>query len=263
MYELPDNAPFPWLDNPQEGRTRRKRFLGVLTGVAALGLAWHVPNRVAVLEDQMDSLKNSYVSVLNSLVEVSNKLDTNIALVNGRIDDHEKKIQKNNKIVNSNFAMMRDTEAALCDTNVAFSVMASYQMWYAQIQSVTHQMMQAAMHTKFMTRGVENYLRQIESKHSGSCPSGMTVMQEHPSLSEFPTVGTALYKNRKLFIVHSIPGTVEKTVVRGIIPMPKMSMDGVPLWPDYKVWLIDGRYYEPSDCFLFCFFISPLFNQVS
>jgi hypothetical protein len=121
-------------------------------------------------------------------------------------------------------------------------------MWYAQMQSVTHQMMQAAMHTKFMTRGVENCLRQIASKRSGSCPSGMAVMQDHPGLSEFPTDGTALYKDRKLFIAHSIPGTVEKTVVRGIIPMPKMSTDGVPCWPDYKVWLIDGKYYEPSEC---------------
>lgn len=76
----------------------------------------------------------------------------------------------------------------------------------------------------------------------------MTVMQEHPGLSEFPTVGTALYKNRKFFIVHSVPGTVEKTVVRGIIPTPKMSTDNVPCWPDYNVWLIDGKYYEPSQC---------------
>lgn len=253
MYELPDNAPFPWLDNPHGGRSRRKRFLGILTGGAALGLAWHVSTRVDALQDQMDSLKNSYVSVTNTLVEVSNKLTTNIALVNGRIDEQEKHIQKNNEIVNNNFVMMRDammrnTEAALRDTNVKFSVMASYQMWYAQMQSVTHQMMQAAMHTKFMARGVENCLRQITSKRSGSCPSGMTVMQKHPGLSDFPTVGTALYKDRKLFIVHSIPGIVDKTVVRGIIPMPKLSTDGVPCWPDYKVWLINGMYYEPSEC---------------
>lgn len=202
----------------------------------------------------MDSLKNLYVSVSNRLVEVGNKLATNIALVNGRIDDQETKIQKNNEIVNSNFAMMKDammrnTEAALRNTNIKFSVMASYQMWYAQMQSVTHQMMQAAMQTKFMARGVENCLRQIASKRSGSCPSGMTVMQEHPGLSEFPTVGTALYKDRKFFIVHSIPGTIEKTVIRGIIPMPKMSTDEVPCWPDYNVWLIDGRYYESSECY--------------
>ena len=254
MYEIPDNAPFPWLNKPQDRNTRHKRFIGMVTGLAGLGLAWYVSDRVSTLEDQMDSLKNSYVSVSNKLVEVSSKLNTNIALVNGRIDDQEKKIQKNNDIVNSNFvmlrdAMMRNTEAGLRDTNIKFSVMASYQMWYAQMQSVTHQMTQAAMHTKFMTRGVENCLRQIASKRSGSCPSGMTIMQEHPGLSEFPTVGTALYKDRKLFIVHSIPATVEKTIVRGIIPMPKMSTDGVPCWPDYKVWLIDGSYYEPSDCY--------------
>lgn len=194
----------------------------------------------------MDSLKNSYVSVFNRLVEVSNKLNNNIALVNGRIDDQDRNTQKNNDIVNSNFtmlkdAMIRNTEAALRDTNVKFSVMASYQMWYAQM---THQIMQVAMYTKFMARGVENCLRQIASKRSGSCPSGTRVMQEHPGLSEFPTVGTALYKDRKLFIVHSVPGVVDKTVVRGIIPIPKMSTDGVPCWPDYKVWLIDGRYYE-------------------
>ena len=254
MYEIPDNAPFPWLSKPQGHNTRHKRFLGMVTGAAALGLAWHVSNRVSDLGEQMDSLKNSYVSVSNKLVEVSGKLNTNIALVSGRIDDQEKKIQKNNDIVNSNFvmlrdAMMRNTEASLRDTNIKFSVMASYQMWYAQMQSVTHQMTQAAMHIKFMTRGVENCLRQIASKRSGSCPSGMTIMQEHPGLSEFPTVGTALYKDRKLFIVHSIPASVEKTIVRGIIPMPKMSTDGVPCWPDYKVWLIDGSYHEPSDCY--------------
>ena len=255
MYELPDNAPFPWLDKPQGGRGRRKRFLfGLATGAAALGLAWHVSDRVDALEGQMDALRNSYVSVSNTLVEVSNKLDTNVALIDGRIDDQEKKLQKNTEIANDNFAMLRDaimrnTEAALRDTNVKFSVMASYQMWYAQTQSVTHQMTQAAMHTKFMARGVENCLRQIASKRSGSCTSGMTVMQEHPGLSEFPTVGTALYKDRKLFIVHFVPGTVAKTVVRGIIPMPKISTDGVPCWPDYNVWMVDGRYYEPSDCY--------------
>ena len=253
MYELPDDAPFPWLDKPQRGNIRRKRFLGVLTGAAALGLAWHVSSRVDKLEAQTDSLKNTLVDVSSRLVEVSGKLNKNIALVSGRIDEQEKKIQKNNEIVNSNFAVMRDammrnTEAALRDTNAKFSVMASYQMWYAQMQSVTHQMTQAAMYTKFMARGVENCLRQIASKRSGSCPSGMTVMRDHPGLSDFPTVGTALYKDRKLFIVHSIPGTVEQKVVRGIIPMPRMSTDGVACWPDYKVWLIDGEYYEPSEC---------------
>lgn len=261
MYEVPDNAsPFLELEKARGGGdggggrgARRKRFLGIVMGGAALGLAWHVSRRVDALEEQMDSLKNSYVSVSNRMVEVSNKLNTNIALVNGRIDEQEEKIQKNNEIVNGNFAMLRDammrnTEAALRDTNVKFSVLTSYQMWYAQMQSVTHQMMQAAMYTKFMARGVENCLRQIASKRSGSCPSGLAVMQEHPGLTEFPTIGTALYKDRKIFIVHSVPGTVEKTVVRGIIPMPKMSTDGVPCWPDYKVWLIDGKYYRPSEC---------------
>lgn len=254
MYEIPDDAPFPWLDRPPGRPVRRKRFIGILTGSTALGLAWHVSNRVDSLEEQMDTLKNSYVSVSNKIVEVSNKLDANINLINGRIDEQEKNIQKNNEIVNSNFALLRDamkrnTEAAMLDTNVKFSVMASYQMWYAQMQSITHQMMQAAMHTKFMARGVEDCLRQVSAKRSGSCPSGMAMFQEHPGLSEFPTVGTALYKDRKFFIVHSVPSTVEKTVVRGIVPMPKMSTDGVPCWPDYKVWLIDGRYYEPSQCY--------------
>lgn len=77
----------------------------------------------------------------------------------------------------------------------------------------------------------------------------VTRLQEPPGLSKFRTVSTALYKDRKLFKVHSIPGTIEKTVVRGIIPMPKMSTDRVPRWPDYKVWLIDGRYYKLSDCY--------------
>lgn len=76
----------------------------------------------------------------------------------------------------------------------------------------------------------------------------MTVIREHPGLAEFPTVSTALYKDRKLFIVHSLPGTVEKNVVRGIIPMPKISTDGIPCWPDYKVWFFKGKYYEPAEC---------------
>lgn len=258
MYEVPANAhPFLKLEKTQREsggrRVRRKRFLGMVMGGAALGLALHISLRVDGLEEQMDSLKNSYVSVSNQMVEVSSKLHTNIALVNGRIDEQEEKIQKNNEIANGNFAMMRDTmmrntEAALRDTNVKFSVLTSYQMWYAQMQSITHQMMQAAMYTKFMARGVENCLRQIAAKRSGSCPSGLAVMQEHPGLAEFPTIGTALYKDRKIFIVHSVPGTIEKTVVRGIIPMPKMSTDGVPCWSDYKVWLIDGKYYRPSEC---------------
>ncbi|TKS75743.1 hypothetical protein D9C73_010096 [Collichthys lucidus] len=258
MYQLPDGMPSLELEKTAAdggGRgARRKRFLGTVMGAAALGLAWHVSRRVDALEEQMDLHKNSYVSVSNRMVEVSNKLNTNIALINSRIDEEEEKMQKNNEIINSNFAMMRDammrnTEAALRDTNVKFSVLTSYQMWYAQMQSITHQMMQAAMYTKFMARGVENCLRQIASKRSGSCPSGLAVMEEHPGLTDFPTIGTALYKDRKIFIVHSVPGNVEKTVVRGVIPMPKMSTDGVPCWPDYKVWLIDGRYYQPSDCY--------------
>ena len=253
MYELPDSAlPLPWLENPIRG-SRRKRLTGLIAGAAALGLATWVSTRVDALEKQMDAMKNEFVKFGADIVEVSNKLDTNIAMVNGRIDKQEEKMKKNNEILNRNFAILRDTmvrntEAAVLDTNIKFSVMASYQMWYAEMQSITHQMMQAAMHTKFMARGVENCLRQIASKRSGSCPSGMTVLREHPGLAEFPTVGTALYKDRKLFIVHSIPATVDKTVVRGIIPMPKMSTDGVPCWPDYKVWLIDGQYYQPSEC---------------
>ncbi|XP_078805966.1 uncharacterized protein LOC144993914 [Oryzias latipes] len=252
-YALPDNAPFPALDGPERRRTRHKRFLGSLLGGAALGLALHVSQRVDRLEVQMDSVKNAFTNVAGQLVEVSNRLDANVALIDGRIDEQERKMKRNTEIANKNFGLLRDamkrnTEAALRDTNVKFSVMASYQMWYAQMQSVTHQMTQAAMHTKFMARGVENCLRQIASKRSGSCPSGMTVMRDHPGLSEFPTVGAALYRNRKLFIVHSLPNAVERAVVRGIIPMPKISTDGVPCWPDYDVWLIDGRFYEPSEC---------------
>ncbi|KAJ7983521.1 hypothetical protein DPEC_G00377190 [Dallia pectoralis] len=199
-----------------------------LRWVAALGLAWHVSNRVDVLQEQTDSLKNSYVSVANSLVEVSNKLNTNIALVNSRIDDQVKRIKKNNDIIDVNFAMMRDvmmrnTEAAMRDTNVKFAVMASYQMWYAQMQSVTHQMMQAAMYTKFMAKGGGKTVCGRSRQSVRELPQRLTVMQDHPGLSEYPTAGTALYKDRKFFIVHSVPGTVEKTVVRGVIPMPKMS----------------------------------------
>lgn len=253
-YALPDKAPFPALDRLEGRHSRRKRFVGIALGGAALGLAIHVSQRVDHLEVQMDSMKNSFTKVSGQLVEVSNRLDTNVALIDGRIDEQERKMKRNTEIANKNFGLLRDamkrnTEAALRDTNVKFSVMASYQMWYAQMQSVTHQMTQAAMHTKFMARGVENCLRQIASKRSGSCPSGMTVMREHPGLSEFPTVGAALYKDRKLFIVHSVPNTVERAVVRGIIPMPKMSSDGIPCWPDYEVWLIDGRFYEPSECY--------------
>lgn len=253
-YELPDSAPFPWLEKPSaRSRGRGKRLAGLIVGTAALGLATWVSTRVDGLEKQMDSMKNEFVKYGKEMVEVSRKLDANIAMVNARIDQQEEKMKKNNEILNRNFAVLRDamvrnTEMAVLDTNIKFSVMASYQMWYAEMQSVTHQMTQAAMHTKFMARGVENCLRQIASKRSGSCPSGMRVLQEHPGLSEFPTVGTALYKDRKLFIVHSVPGTVEKTVVRGVIPMPRMSTDGVPCWPDYKVWLIDGQYYQPSEC---------------
>ncbi|KAK2832712.1 hypothetical protein Q5P01_016601 [Channa striata] len=175
-----DGAPFPGLYGPQGASGRRKRFLGAVLGGASLGLAIHVSRRVDALEAQMDATRNSYVSVAGQLVEVSNKLDANVALINGRIDEQERKMKKNTDIANKNFAMLRDamkrnTEAALRDTNVKFSVMASYQMWYAQIQSVTHQMMPAAMHTKFMARGVENCLRQIASKRSGSYPSGMVV----------------------------------------------------------------------------------------
>ncbi|KAJ7983525.1 hypothetical protein DPEC_G00377230 [Dallia pectoralis] len=177
MYELPDNAPLPWLDQrQQQGHTRHKRFISMFAGVAALGLAWHVSNRVDVLQEQTDSLKNSYVSVANSLVEVSNKLNTNIALVNSRIDDQVKRIKKNNNIIDVNFAMMRDvmmrnTEAAMRDTNVKFAVMASYQMWYAQMQSVTHQMMQAAMYTKFMAKGWKTVCGRSRQSVRGAAPA--------------------------------------------------------------------------------------------
>lgn len=252
MYAMPDNAPFPGLDKPQPHR--RKRLVGILLGVGALSYGYYLSTRIDKLEAQMDALQNSYMEVSGQLVEVSKKLDTKISMVNGRIDEQERSMRKNTEMVNSNFALLRDavmrnTEAAMRDTNVKFSVMAGYQMWYAQMQSITHQMMQAAMHVKFMARGVENCLRQIATKRSGSCPSGMSIIQEHPGLADFPTVGAALYKDRKLFIIHAVPGTVERTTIRKIIPMPKMSTDQVPCWPDYRVWLIDGKFYEPSECF--------------
>lgn len=136
MHEIPDNAPFPWLDQPQSRNIRKKRFLGIILGEAAMGLAYHVSCRVDALETQMDALKNSYTTVSNKLVEVSKKLDMKISMVNGRIDEQERSMRKSNAMVNSNFALLRDailrnTEAALLDTNVKFSVMASYQMWYA------------------------------------------------------------------------------------------------------------------------------------
>lgn len=257
MYKLPEDADFDWMtaDKPKgSGRTgRKKRFLGIISGVGGLAVAWHTSNRVDKLEEQMDLMKNNYVQVTNQLVEVSSRLDENIALVNTRMDDHEKQMKRNADFVNRNFAVIKDslnrnTEMLMRDINTKFSVMTSYQMWYAQMQSVTHQMTQASMQVRFIARGVENCLRQIASKRSGSCPSGMTVLREHPGLAEFPTVSTALYKDRKLFIVHSLPGTVEKTTVRSVIPMPKMSTDGIPCWPDYTVWAISGRYYEPADC---------------
>ena len=256
VYEIPDNAPLPWLDRPRSSisRSRNRRFLMFLSGVAGLGLAWHVSNRVAQLESQTDLLKNSYVAVSNKMIEVSNKLDKNIALVNNRISEQERKIQKNNDIVNRNFALLKDTvarntEMASRDSNMKLSVMACWLMWYAETQSITHQLSQAAKYIGFLARGLDNCLRQVAVKKSGSCPSGLDVMQRHPGLSEFPTVGTALYKDRKLFIVHAVPSVVDKTAVRGIIPMPKMSTDGIPCWPDYTVWLIDGDFYEPSECY--------------
>lgn len=254
MYKLPENAEFSWMDDkPQKGPSRKKRFLGIISGVSGLAVAWHTSNRVDKLEEQMDLMKSNYMEVTGQLVEVNNRLDQNIALVNARMDDHEKQIKRNTDFVNKNFAVIKDslnrnTEMLMRDINTKFSVTTSYQMWYAQMQSVTHQMMQAAMQVRFTARGVENCLRQIASKRSGSCPSGMTVIREHPGLAEFPTVSTALYKDRKLFIVHSLPGTVEKNVVRGIIPMPKISTDGIPCWPDYKVWFFKGKYYEPAEC---------------
>lgn len=36
MYKIPDNAPFPLLDRPHGVRTRTERFVGVVTGGAAL-----------------------------------------------------------------------------------------------------------------------------------------------------------------------------------------------------------------------------------
>lgn len=251
MYELSDFAPLPSLN--RESHRRQKRFLGLVTGIAALVIATDLSHRVDAIEEQMDTTKNQLLTLSGQVVEVSKKMKANIAMVNSRIDRQEERIRRNNELVNDNFAlmqevMMKNADTAMRDTNTKFSVMASYQMWYAQMQSVTHQMMQAAMHTKFMARGIENCLRQIASKRSGSCPSGLAVLQEHPGLSEFPTIGAALYKNRKLFVVHSIPGTVKKTAVRGMIPMPKLSDDGVPCWPDYDVWLVEGKYYEPSEC---------------
>lgn len=255
VYELLDKAPLPWLnDETPQRRHRKKRFLGAIIGASALAYAYYLSTRIDKLETQMDMLQNSHIQITNQLVEVSRKLDSKITSVNGRIDEQERTMKRNTELINGNFALLRDaimrnTEAAMRDTNVKFSVMASYQMWYAQMQSVTHQLMQAAMHVKFMARGVENCLRQIATKRSGSCPSGLSVIQEHPGLSEFPTVGAALYKDRKLFIVHSVPGTVTQTVIREIIPIPKMSTDGIPCWPDYKVWFIEGDFYEPSECF--------------
>ncbi|KAK7915593.1 hypothetical protein WMY93_011354 [Mugilogobius chulae] len=252
MYQLPDDlAQFPGLN--QERRARKKRFIGGLLGAAALATATYVAHKVHVIEKQMDLFQNTFVKVTNDMVEVSRKLDENIGLVNTRIDEQERKLQQNNEIISRNVQLLRDailrnTEAATRDTNVKFSIMASYQMWYAQMQSITHQLTQAAMHTKFMARGVEDCLRQIALKRSGSCSSGLQVMQNHPGLADFPTVAGALYKSRKLFIVHSVPGNVEKTIVRGIIPMPNLSTDGVPCWPDYKVWLIEGNYYEETEC---------------
>lgn len=254
MYELLDKAPLPFLDvETQHRHQRKKRFIGAVLGGAALAYGYYLSTRIDKLESQMDMLHNAHTVISNRLVEVSVKLDASIANVNGRIDEQERNMRKNTEMINSNFillrdAIMRNTETAMRDTNVKFSVMASYQMWYAQMQSITHQMMQAAMHVKFMARGIENCVRQIATKRSGSCPSGLAVMQEHPGLADFPTVGAALYKDRKLFIVHMVPGTVRKKVVREIIPMPKMSTDNIPCWPDYKVWFIDREYYEPSEC---------------
>ncbi|KAL4009149.1 hypothetical protein ACER0C_003001 [Sarotherodon galilaeus] len=41
MYELPDSAPFPWLDKPPKPHGRKKRFVAVGMATAASGLPWH------------------------------------------------------------------------------------------------------------------------------------------------------------------------------------------------------------------------------
>ncbi|KAK7878274.1 hypothetical protein WMY93_031093 [Mugilogobius chulae] len=252
MYKLQDVAPLPGLDRgPRLSHSRRaKRWV---FSMAALGVAVFVSGRVNALEEQMDYFKRSMVSVQGQMVEVSKKLNDNIALVDARIDEQEKQLRKNAETANSNFALLKDAirrnaEAAMLDTNTKFSVAISYQMWYAQMQSVTHQLTQAAMQIKFLSKGIENCLRQIAYRRSGSCPSGLSVMRDHPGLSDFPTVGAALYKDKKLFIVHSVPGTVEAKAVRGVIPLPMLSAEGVPCWPDYSVWSVGDEYYEPSEC---------------
>ena len=251
-YSVDDNAPLPALERPV---ARKKRLLGVggaITAAAAMALAVHVSARVDALEKQLDLTKNALIAVSRMQVEISNKLEKNIVLMDNRMNEQEARINKNYDISNRNFAMLRDAlvqnaETALRDTNERFSVSTSFQLWYAQTQSITHQMSLAAMRVKFMALGVAGCLREIAKGRSGGCRSGLSVFQNE-GLRDFPTVGAALYRNRKLFIVHRVPRTIEAKTVREVIPMPRMSNDGVPCWPDYRVWLIDDSFYEPSEC---------------
>ncbi|MEO1633154.1 MAG: hypothetical protein AAFU38_20500, partial [Bacteroidota bacterium] len=129
-YAAPDHAfstsPFGE-GRGKTGPRRRKRFAGIAIGSAALGLATHVSLRVDALEAQLDDTKTTLTRVGDRLVEVSNKLDRNIALLDGRIDEQEQKMKRNTEIANGNFAMLRDalkrnTELVLRDTNNKFSV---------------------------------------------------------------------------------------------------------------------------------------------
>lgn len=145
MYKLPEDAEFSWMSDKPKGPGRpgrKKRFLGIITGVGGLAVAWHTSNRVDKLEEQMDLMKSNYLQVTDQLVEVNSRLDENIALVNTRMDDHEKQMKRNADFVNRNFAVIKDslnrnTEMLMRDINTKFSVTTSYQMWYAQMQSVT------------------------------------------------------------------------------------------------------------------------------
>ncbi|AVP72221.1 membrane Allo46; type 1 membrane protein [Silurid herpesvirus 1] len=214
----------------------------------ALVVATLAASKIDALQSQLDITSEVIEKLGNSVAIISARLDRNIQAVNGRIDDLQKQLNKQFEIIEKNMKQISAVVEAFADsTKKKMREIITYQQWYQQIISLTHQVTQGAIQVGYKVGMLRTCIKSLLAGTMAGCPSELSIFTEHPGLTYSKTVKAMLYQDKKLFIVNQVPRTLDPAPVHRFIPAPSIIKDKV-CWPDYKLSYVNGKVYAPVEC---------------